>query len=160
MLFYSFIKLAYPPEYNFSFQNVDEMGASNLVPNCVNCPSYADCVNWAMYQKNVSILLLDTMSAYAAGVNVGENSEPLLCRLEDGVVFTTGLSMVMSYGDPLLRAVTEIIDRVVEADLFIFWFSLQMHGLNLFPRKVAIVHQLDGYYSFNCVTCNLPSISY
>jgi len=63
MLFYSFIKLAYPPEYNFSFQNVDEMGASNLVPNCVNCPSYADCVNWAMYQKNVSILLLDTIAA-------------------------------------------------------------------------------------------------
>jgi hypothetical protein len=102
-----------------------------------------------MYQKNISILLLDTMAAYAAGVNVGENSEPVLCTLEDGVVFTTGLSMVMFYGVPLLRRVTEIIDRVVEAGLFNFWISLQMHGRKFLSRKVAIFHPNDGYYSFN-----------
>jgi len=57
--------------------------------------------------------------------------------------------MVMFYGDPILRRVSEIIDRVVEADQFNFWFSLQMHRRKLFSRKVAILHPIDGYYSFN-----------
>jgi hypothetical protein len=72
-------------------------------------------VNWALYQKKVSILLFDTMAEvnYTAGVIVGVNTKPLLFMLDHGVVFTTGLSMVMIYGDPLLRGVTEIHNRVV-----------------------------------------------
>jgi len=57
--------------------------------------------------------------------------------------------MVMLHGDPLLRRVSEIIGRVVEAGLFNFWISLQMHGRKLFSRKVAIFHPNDAYYSFN-----------
>jgi hypothetical protein len=40
---------------------------------------------------------------YAAGVYVGENSEPLLCRLKDEAVFKTGLTMTMIQEDPLMR---------------------------------------------------------
>jgi hypothetical protein len=86
---------------------------------------------------------------YAAGFFVGENSEPLLCRLEDGVVYTFGQSMVLFYGDPLMRRVTEIIDRVVEAGIYNCWISLNMNQLKLYSRKIAIVHPFDGYYSFN-----------
>ena len=59
------------------------------------CSSKIICENWAKYQKNVPILLVDKDAEehYAAGVYFGEKSEPLLCRLEDGVVFKTGLSM-------------------------------------------------------------------
>jgi hypothetical protein len=72
-----------------------------------------------------------------------------VCRLEDGVVFTTGLTMIIIHGDPLMKRVTEIIDRVVEAVLYSYWISLRMNIYKIFARKIAIVHPLDGYYSFN-----------
>ena len=70
-----------------------------------------ECVNWAKYHKNVSILFLDHFLDYNAeiGDSVGENSEPLLCRLEDGVVYTHGLTMLMFYGDPLLSELLKLL---------------------------------------------------
>jgi len=57
----------------------------------------------------------------------GENSEPLLCKLEDGVIYNDGLRMAMLNGDPLLKRVTEIIDRLVEAGIYNFWISRDQH---------------------------------
>ena len=115
------------------------------------CPSKEICDNWVLYQKNVSVLLVDKSveENYANSEYVGENSEPLLCRLEDGIVRTIGLSMLMFHGDPLLRRVNEIIDRLVEAGIYNYWISLTMDNIKLKSRKIAIVHTLDGYYSFN-----------
>jgi hypothetical protein len=48
---------------------------------------------------------------------LGENSEHLVCRLEEGVVYNDGLRMAMLNGDPLMIRINEIIDRVVEAGL-------------------------------------------
>jgi hypothetical protein len=150
-LFASGIKLGYSPEHNFIFENGDETEYSIVQRNRVNCPTYEVCVEWAKYQKNVSVLTADNLAetSYANGILVGENSEPLLCRLEGGVVFSTGLSMLMFHGDPLLRQVTEIIDRVVEAGMYNYWISLVMNMDKLYSRKIAIVHPNDGYYSFN-----------
>jgi hypothetical protein len=55
----------------------------------------------------VTILLGDkTVEVkYARRFYIGENSEPLLCKLEDWVNFHTGLSMIMFHADPLLRRV-------------------------------------------------------
>jgi hypothetical protein len=145
------IKLACPPEYNSIFPNFDETKLSMVQQNRVNCPSYAECVNWTMYHKKVSILFDDTMAEenYATGGFVGENSKPFLCRLEDGVVFKTGRSMIMFYGDPLLGRVNEIIDRVVEAGIHNFWISYRMHFLKSRSRKISIIYPTDEYYSFN-----------
>jgi hypothetical protein len=54
-----------------------------------------------------------------------------------------------------MRLVTETIDRVVEAGLYNFWISMRKHWLKLLSRKIAIVHQLNGYYSFN--VCHMQS---
>ena len=145
------IKLAYPLEYSFIFEKGDEAEASQVKRNHVNCLSYEICVNWAKYQKNVSILLLDNVAEdnYGSIYYDGSNSEPLLCRLEDGVVFNTGLSMIMFHGDPLLRQVSEIIDRVVEAGLYNFWISLSTNMHKSVTRKISLVHPLDTYISFN-----------
>jgi hypothetical protein len=150
-LYESGIKLAYNREHNFMFVIGDEIETSKVQRNYMNCTSFNVCVDWAKYQKNVSILLDDSVAEmhYAVGDLFGENSEPLLCRLEDGVVFTTGLSMIMLYGDPLLRRVTEIIDRVVEAGIYNYWVSLYMNKHKIKSRKIAIVHPLSEYYSFN-----------
>jgi hypothetical protein len=119
-LFASGIKLAYSEGYNYIFEVGDDTEASNVRKNRVNFSSFHDIFNLAKYQKNVSILLADISAEenYAAGYFVDENSEPLLWRLEDGVVFNTGLTMLMFRGDPLVRRVNEIINRVVEAGLY------------------------------------------
>jgi hypothetical protein len=150
-LFESGIKLACPPEYISYVKSGDETEASKLQRNVVNCSSYYVCFDWAKYQKNASILLADDSveEYFADGDFVGENSKPLLCRIEDGVFFHYGLTMIMLHGDPLMRRVTEIIDRVVEAGLYNYWNSLRMYSLKLNAQIIAIVHQLDGYYSFN-----------
>jgi hypothetical protein len=150
-LFASGIKLAFPPEYNFFFENGDETEASKVHRNRANCSSFNVCLHWAKYQKNISVLLSDNVAElwYAQGNFLGENSEPLLCRLEDGVVFTTGQTMLMLHGDPLMKRVNEIIDPVVEAGLYDRWISLNMNLNKLLSRKIAIVHPLYEYYSFN-----------
>jgi hypothetical protein len=50
---------------------------------------------------------------YANGYFVGENSESLVRKLEDGVLFNTGHSMMMFHGDPLMRRFNEINNCVV-----------------------------------------------
>jgi hypothetical protein len=55
----------------------------------------------------------------------------------------------MIHGDPLMRRVSEIIDRVVEASLYHHWISQFMRYRKLLSGMMAIVHPLDGYYSFN-----------
>jgi hypothetical protein len=149
-LFDSGIGLAYQSGYNFFFDEGEETEASKVKQNSVICPSDEICVNWAIYQKNVSVLLEDMFAEqmYMSGALVGDNSEPLLCNLEDGVVSNTGLSMIMFYGDPLLRRINEIIEGVVEAGIYNYWISLNLEALKIFNRKIAIVQPLDGYYSF------------
>jgi hypothetical protein len=53
------IKLGSPTVYKSIFDIGDETEASNVRGNRANCPSYGDCVTWARYQKNVSILVAD-----------------------------------------------------------------------------------------------------
>jgi len=89
----------------------------------------------------------------------GENSEPLLCRLEDGVVFNSGRTMLMLHGDPLMKRVNEIINGVVEAGLYEYWISLSMvrHKYYL-GRYLSFTHLMDITASISII-CNLPSIS-
>jgi hypothetical protein len=150
-LFASGIKLAMDPELISFFDHGDETVASNIQKNLANCPSIEICMGWAKYQKNVSVLFSDVYAKihYATGNSVGENSELLLCSLKDDAVFHTGRVMLMLHGDPLLRRVNEIIGRVVEAGLYNYWFSQRIHQINLYSQKIAIVQQLDEYYSFN-----------
>ena len=150
-LFASGIKLAYQPEHNFIFERGDETEAAKVHRNRANCPSYKVCMEWAKCQKNVSILMDDRIAEeqYAKGNFVGENSEPMVCRLEDGIVYFTGLNMVMFHADPLMKRVNEIINRVVEAGLYKCWISISDNNFKLMYRKIALSHPLDGYYSFN-----------
>jgi len=150
-LFASGIRLTYSPEYSFIFEKSDEAEVSKLQRNLVKCPNYLFCANWSMYYRNASILISDVLAElnYAIGHFLGKNSEPLVCRLEDGVVFSSGLTMIMFHEDPLLRRVTEIIDRLVEAGIYSHWNFKRIYYLKLLSRKIGIVHPLDGYFSFN-----------
>jgi hypothetical protein len=150
-LFDSGIKLAYQQDLNYIFDVGDETEALKVQRNLINCPSFQDCYIWAVYQKNVSILLVDSFAEmyYDNGFFLGQNSETLVCGLEDGVVFKFGLSMIMFRGDPLMKRVNEIIDRVVEAGLYNYWIKILMNIFKLYHRWIAIVNPIDEYYSFN-----------
>jgi len=145
-LFDSGIKLAYPPESSFFVKFSDETEASRVQRNIVICPSNYVCLNWATYQKNVSIMVPENSFEENLVLSnfVGENSKPLLCRLEYEVLFHYGTTLIMLYGDPLIRRFTEIIDRVVEAGLYKYWISLRKHRLNIQARKIAIPDPFDG----------------
>ena len=86
---------------------------------------------------------------YSFGYVLGENSEPLMCSLEEGVVYNDGLRMVMLKGDPLMRRVTEIIDRVFESVIYNYWISLKINKFKIWSQRIAIIHPLDGYYSLD-----------
>jgi len=150
-LFASDIKLAFPRFYSIILEVGDKTEAPNVLRKHVDCPSFEVCVKWAIYQKNVSIMLSDLSveERYAFGTFVGVNSEPMLCKLEDGVFLHTGRTLLMNHWDPLVRRVTEIIGRVVEAGLYNFWISLNLNEYKILSHKISLVHPLDGYYSFN-----------
>jgi hypothetical protein len=80
---------------------------------------------------------------------LGEFSDPLVCRLEDGALYNEGLGMIMLKGDPLMRKVNEIINHVVEEGLYNYWISLDIYELKSASRKINLVHPLGRYYSFN-----------
>jgi hypothetical protein len=149
-LFASGIKLAYFPYYSFIFKSGDKTEASKVQRNSVICPSEEDCTNWIHYQKNISILLPDdgVEENFALGDYLGENPKPFLCGIKDGVFRNTGLTMLMLHGDPLMRRVIEIIDRVVEAGLYNYWYTMRMHLIKLISRKKVNVRPHIGYYSF------------
>jgi len=85
-LFASGMKLSFPQYFSYIFENGDETEASKVLTNLADCPSYEGCMEWAMYQKNVSLIMEDIYAEYlyATGIYSGENSEHLICKLEDG----------------------------------------------------------------------------
>jgi hypothetical protein len=157
-LYASGIKLAYDPDYSFVLETGDEKDLSKVRSNLANCTEYWICLEWALYQKNVSILLTDTEVEYhyASGNFVDENSKPLLCGLEDGVIFPFSRTMMMFHRDPLMRRVNEIIDRFVEAGLYNHWISMDINWNKLVPEEVNDVEQVKGYYSFNLYHMQSP----
>jgi hypothetical protein len=132
-LFVSGFKLAYHPGHSYIIENGDEREASKLQRNLAKFPSFFLCLDLATNHRNMSVLVSDLNAEiyYASRYFIGENSEPILCSLKDGVVFHSDTVVLMLQGDPLLRRVNEIIRRVVEAGLYIFWTSMRIHQAKL-----------------------------
>jgi len=151
VLFASGIKLACDPDYSGILEIGDEREVLRLRRHLINCPSFKGCMEWACYHKNLSILLPDITAEYyySIGDFVGENSKPLLCKLEDGINYPASTIMMMFHGDPLMRRVNDIIVRVVEAGLYNYWVSLEFNRYKILKSKIGLVHQLDEYYSFS-----------
>jgi len=145
------IKLVYSSRNNFIFENDGETEISKIQRNRVICNLYLECFKWAVYHKNISYFTPDLnaeiMNDHA--YTLSKTSEPLLCRLDNGVIYNEGLRMVMLNGDPLLSRVSEIIDRLVEAGLYNTWISRFQHKSKIISHIQRTVHPLDGYYSFN-----------
>jgi len=99
----------------------------------------------------MSIILNDLYfeKGYATGYFVGENSEPLVCKLEDGVFLQTGYTMLMFHGDPLMRRVNEII-----------LCQCAFTGIKFYLVRYLSFTLLMDITVSTYITCNLPSISF
>ena len=99
-LFASGIKLAYPQEYSSIVEYGDETETFKVQRIRVNCPK-SGCFHWAKHNKNISTFLDDLIVErhLAFGYILGENYEPFLCRMKEGVVYNDGLRIVMLKGD-------------------------------------------------------------
>jgi hypothetical protein len=147
-LFASGMKLAFDPNMSGNLEIDDK---TEVLKYLTNCSSIWGFVEWAIYHKNISMLLFDIEAEYfyANGDFVGQNSKPLWCGLEDGVLFPSSRTMLMFHGDPLMRRVNDIIDSVVEAGLYNYWITLLINWGKIKYRKISIAQLIDGYYSFN-----------
>ena len=150
-LFASGMKQYYNPDYNFIFENGDETEKLRIQRNRVSCDSFWKCYSWAVYHRNVSLFISDHEADYLNNYIYSSNkpTEPSMCKLENGVVYNEDLRMVMLNGDPLLRRVSEIIVRLVEAGIYNFWLSLDKHMDNFQSQIIITVQPLEVYYSFN-----------
>jgi hypothetical protein len=52
--------------------------------------------------------------------------------------------MIIFHGDPLMRRVAEIIDRVVVAVLYNYSISLEMNELIVITQEIDLAEPLDG----------------
>jgi hypothetical protein len=150
-LFDSGMKLAYDPIHSTFFEVSNDTDVSMVRRMKANCPSYKVCAYWAMYYKNVSVILSDYEFQFQTknGRWFGGNGEPLLCGINDGVFYSVQSVMIMFYGEPLLNRINEIFGRVVEAGLYNFWYSELVNQYKIAFQNIAIVNPLDEYYSFN-----------
>jgi len=89
----------------------------------VTYPSDSKSFKLAVNHKNISLFIPDLNAEILNddAYNLRKSFVPFLCRLETTFVYNEGLRMVMLNGDPLLRRVSEIIDRVVEAGFYNTW---------------------------------------
>ncbi|KDR17328.1 hypothetical protein L798_08946 [Zootermopsis nevadensis] len=89
----------------------------------VICPDSEACLNWARTHQNISTVCADvyTMYAKSIGLSTDENNRPLLCDLDDGDVVNLEIVMAVLKGNPLLEHINDVIDRIVEAGIFMQW---------------------------------------
>jgi hypothetical protein len=144
------IKYGYNPLFDCVYNESDDVHSSVILRNRVLCPIHAICVKWAYVHKNISLILdeLSMEERYSGSSLMDENSKPLLCPLEDGVVMYGDSVMLMRVGDPLLERINEIIDRVVEAGIFMQWKKSHLERMKLRARAIGSYSPLNTYYGF------------
>jgi hypothetical protein len=84
----SAIKYGYNLLFDCVYNENGDMYSSITLRNRVLCPIHAICMKWAYVYKNI-LLILDELSieeGYSSSSSMDENSEPLLCSLEVGLL--------------------------------------------------------------------------
>jgi hypothetical protein len=144
------IKYGYNPVFDCVYNESGDVHSSIILRNRVLCPIHAICVKWAYVYKNISLILdeLSIEERYSSSSLMDENSKPLLCCLEDGVVMYGDSVMMMRMGDPLLERINDIIHRVVEAGIFMQWKKSHFDNMKVRAGTIRSYRPLNNYYSF------------
>jgi hypothetical protein len=145
------MKLAYDLGMSYIFEYGDETEVSTVRKMKADCPTFEICVDWATREQNVSVLMLDVSVKVAAKAFplFKKSDKYFLCRIDDGLFYNFESVMLMFYGDPILTRVNEIIDRVMEAGLYNYWFSQFEYQYESLLLNLNTTFQIEEYYSFN-----------
>jgi hypothetical protein len=144
------INYGYIPLLDEMYNETDDVNSRIILRNRVPCLNSSVCLKWAHDYKNISIILdeANIEEKYATSSLMDENSKPLICSLDDGIIMTVNIVMMMHVGDPLLERIDEIIQRVVQAGLFMQWKKLHFNMLKIRAGTLHSYSLLDDYYSF------------
>jgi len=144
------IKYAYHPIFEDIYNETDDVNSHILKENRLLCPDTNACIKWAQNYKNISMIIDEVgfeERLYTSRL-MDENSKPLICPLDDGIVMTNNAAMIMRVGDPLLGRIDEIIQRVVEAGLFMQWKKSYFDKKKIRSGTLHSYSLQDDYYSF------------
>jgi hypothetical protein len=144
------IKYGYFDVFDDIYNETDDVESHVILENRVLCTDLLACLNWARDYKNISIILdeLSVEERYSNSMLLDENSMPLICPLDDGLVMITNTAMVMRVGDPLLGRIDEIIKRFVEAGLFMQWKKVFFEKLKIESGRIHSYSLLEDYNIF------------
>lgn len=144
------IRYGYNPHFDNIFIEADDENSQKILENRVLCPILIACFKWAKDYKNISLIIeeLSVEEKYSTSSLIDENSKPLICPLDDGIVMTVNAVMMVRMGDPLLGRIDEIIQRVVEAGLFMQWKKSYFDKIEIESGTLHRYSLLDDYNSF------------
>ena len=144
------IKHGYHPDLDYFYDITDDVDSHIIQENRILCPNVSVCFKWAHDHRNISIILneLTVEEKFLTSNELDENSKPLICPLDDGILMTVHNAMIMRVGDPLLERIDEIIQRVVEAGMFMQWKKSFFDEIKIRSGTIHRYSLLDDYYSF------------
>jgi hypothetical protein len=93
---------------------------SAIVNKSVECPDDTTCFIWASTYHNISTILEDWVIVYYRGKGdwTNENNRPVLCELENGVVRTIDIAILVRKRSPFLEFINDVISHIVEGGIF------------------------------------------
>ncbi|PSN46760.1 Ionotropic receptor 583 [Blattella germanica] len=136
-----------------TFESSDDWRSRKILKNRILCTDIVACSKWIAHRRNFSMMYLDSLFSYysSKGMNVDPNGHSLICQLTGGKVNNLYIGMAMPKGSPLLDLFNCIIDRTVEAGIFMQFMELIDHQEKLKAGIVKGRSLADDYCDISLV---------
>jgi hypothetical protein len=123
------MKFGFPDMYKRMFIVTSDPVESAIAKGAVECPNKSTCFLWATVYRNISIILTDVdIKNYLRMKKwTDENNRPLVCVLEDGVVATFHVSVLVRKRSPFFEIIDEVVGRIIEGG---FFFHIMKRGVD------------------------------
>ncbi|PSN29099.1 hypothetical protein C0J52_28382 [Blattella germanica] len=103
------------------FNDSSDPIAMAILKNRIHCPDYDTFIHWGANYHNFSSLINNVKLEYFFWNQtlIDENNKPMICQLDDGIMYHKHVTMIMTKGNPLIPLISDIIDRVYESGIFL-----------------------------------------
>jgi hypothetical protein len=147
----STMKFGFISVYNSFINDPTDTVGRSILKGMVTCPDESTCIKWATTYHNISTLRIDMYKDIwdSYGIATDENKKPLLCDLEDGSFAYFEIVMAVLKGSPLLEHINDVIDRIVEAGLFMYWRKSYFTLRRIITKTLGSDTLADTYHNIN-----------
>ncbi|KAJ9595847.1 hypothetical protein L9F63_012970 [Diploptera punctata] len=156
------------PGYGEIFHNINEVSEANITfghtvftpiimaglgydkhqkfrHNCL-CPSYRYCIENIILGENIAMIIPHYLALYFANEIGVSNDNEEVCFLDE-ILITTGLSVGVSKGSPLLSVFNKYLTRIMEGGILEECWSTIKHEVNLKANNSNSRH--EEYFVFS-----------